>query len=145
MFSPIPDAGAQVTVVAAHAPVNSAAGTISGTAIDRAVPGGQDYFAGTLHVAVGAASGTPDSFTVNAKVKHCATSGGSYVALTDRDGNEVAIDAIVADNGEATINVDLTGADEFIKVEPVVAFVNGTSPKIDVASTLVLFKGRSIT
>jgi hypothetical protein len=103
--------------VVGTAPFAATAGTVTGSAIDRT-----GFTRMTLVAAVGAATGTPTSFTVNSKVTHCDTSGGSYVDLTG-----AAITAMTA-AGVGQKEIDLKGAKQFLKIVTVTAFVGGTTP-----------------
>jgi hypothetical protein len=114
--------------------VDTAAATLTTLWIDRL-----GYESGSLAVFLGAASGTPTSFTVNAKIQDATDDAGAGAA--DYKSNEVDVDAITAltaDNGETVIDFSLAGARRYIGVVVVVAFVAGTSPKIEVASTIAL-------
>ena len=85
------------------------------------------YGSGVLAVNVGAATGTPDSFTVDMKIRHCDTVNGSYADFTQMTAA-----------GFASVNVNLLGAKQFVCVKTAVAFVNGTSPKVPIAASFVL-------
>jgi hypothetical protein len=83
----------------------------------------------------GAATGTPSSYTVDAKVQECATSGGSY---TDISG--AAITQISADNKSAQIRVDGLGTNarkRYIKVVVTPALTGGSTPKALVAANVL--------
>lgn len=122
------NAGDYVKLQKAIDPEDSAAATITGAAIDRT-----GFNSCVLHAAAGAASGAPSAQTVDAKIQDSATSGGSFVDLPG-----AAITTIVADDSDAEVDVDLSGAKAFIKVVVVVGFTGGTTPAIPVASTLAL-------
>lgn len=83
----------------------------------------------------GAATGTPDSYTVNAKVQHCATSGGSY-----EDVSGASITQITADGKYAQIRLDGLGISvkRFIKVLVTPAMTGGTSPKALISADALL-------
>ncbi len=78
----------------------------------------------------GAATGTPSSYTVDAKVQECATSGGSYVDVTG-----ATITQMTADNKIQTIAVDGLGTSRkrYLKLVITPAMTGGTSPKALVA------------
>ncbi len=122
------NAGDYVKLQKAIDPEDSAAATITGAAIDRT-----GFNSCVLHAAAGAASGTPSAQTVDAKIQDSATSGGSFV---DFAGG--AITTITADDSDAEVDVDLSGAKAFVKVVVTVGFTGGTTPAIPVASTLAL-------
>jgi len=122
------NAGDYVKLQKAIDPEDSAAATITGAAIDRT-----GFNSCILHAAAGAATGAPSAQTVDAKIQDSATSGGSFV---DFPGG--AITQITADDSDAEVDIDLSGAKAFIKVVVTVAFTGGTTPAIPVASTLAL-------
>jgi hypothetical protein len=104
-------------------PIAGSAGTATGSAIDRT-----GFTQMTLVAAVGALTGTPTTTTVDAKVTHCATSGGTYVdwkpAGTAASG---AITQMTA-AGVGQKEISLKGAFQFLKIVTVVAFTGGTTP-----------------
>lgn len=85
---------------------------------------------------VGAATGTPDSFTVDMKLQHSDVVGSGYVDFTPNTGSAAIAQATAA--GFKSVNINLLGAKQFIAVKTTVAFVNGTSPKVPIAATLVM-------
>lgn len=82
-------------------------------------------------VNVGAATGTPDSFTVVVTITASATSGGSYTALgaftTNTAGSQIE-----------HLPVPIDPARPFLKATATIAFVNGTSPKIPVSVSILV-------
>ncbi len=107
---------------------NSAAATITSSAINRF-----GLLSAVLAHSCGAASGTPDSFSVATKIQHATASGGSYSDLTGATAT-----TLTADSTAATADINLMGANQYLKVVTIVAFVNGTSPKVPVNATLIL-------
>lgn len=93
------------------------------------------FNSGAVVVINGAATGTPSSYTVDAKVQHCDTSGGSYA-----DVSGAAITQIVADSKIATIRLSGLGTSikRYIKVLVTPALAGGTSPKALIAATVQL-------
>ena len=84
----------------------------------------------------GAATGTPDSYTVDAKITECATSGGSYTDITG-----AAITQMTANNKSAQIRLD--GLNDgtrlrYMKVVVTPAMTGGTSPKALVSANCML-------
>lgn len=120
--------GAYLKLRAAIATANAAAGAITGPAIDR-----QGFESCVLQVACGAASGGPSARTVDCKLTHCDTSGGSYV-----DVPSAALTQMTADGGDVEKNIDLIGVKRFIKVVVTVAFTGGSSPAIPVSAAIAL-------
>lgn len=98
------------------------------------------YNTGTVVVTNGAATGTPDSYTVDAKVQHCDTSGGSYADVTGATITQITADAKIA-----TIRLEGLGATvkRYIKVLVTPAMTGGTTPKALIGATVHLGRGFS--
>jgi len=113
----------------AIAPIAQGASAATGVVIDTL-----GFNSAMVHVSVGAATGTPDSYSVACKVQECATSGGSYADISG------ATASLVADGTSAQIRIEgLNGTRaRYIKVIMTPAFVNGTSPKALIGATAVL-------
>jgi hypothetical protein len=121
------DIGAYISPRRALAVQDATAGAIPGPGIDRS-----GFDSCVLHVAVGTASGTPDSFSVAGKLQESDDNS----AFSDIAGASIA--AIATDASEAHVNVNLAGCKQYVRAVVTPAFVNGTSPKIEVAATIVL-------
>lgn len=104
----------------------SAAGAVTGSAIDV-----RGYRHLLLELVVGATTGTPDSFTADAKVTHSDTEAGSYTdyqpAGTAASG---AVTQITAASTRKRKSIPLAGCKGWVKIVKTVAFVNGTSPTL---------------
>jgi len=122
------DIGSLVKSTRGINPVDSAATTINGPAIDR-----QGYHSCVLHAACGAASGSPTAQTVDAKLQESADGSSGWADISG-----ASITQITADNSEGEKDADLAGAKQYIRSVVTVAFTGGTSPKIPVAATVVL-------
>lgn len=120
--------GAYVKAVRGISPQDSAAATINGASIDRL-----GFDSCVLHHTCGAASGTPTSFTAASKLQDSDDGSTGWADLTG-----AAATTLAADDTEAQKDIDLTGAKRYIRVVETVAFVGGTSPKVEVAATVVL-------
>jgi len=97
------------------------------------------YNSGAVVIVIGAATGTPTSYTVDAKVQHCDTSGGSYADVTG-----AVITQITADSKVATIRLSGIGTSSlkrFIKIVVTPALTGGSSPKALVSATVQLGRG----
>lgn len=83
----------------------------------------------------GAATGTPSSYTVDAKVQECDTSGGSYV-----DVSGATITQITADSKSATIAVEGLGTSRkrYLKIVVTPALSGGSTPKALIAASVQL-------
>jgi hypothetical protein len=98
------------------------------------------FNSGVVVVTNGAATGTPDSYTVNAKVTECDTSDGQFTDVTG-----AAITEITADGKIANIRLEGLGTsiERYIKVVVTPALTGGTTPKALVGATVHL--GRAYT
>ena len=96
------------------------------------------YSTGVFVIENGAATGTPSSYTVDAKLQECATSGGSY---TDVSG--AAITQLTADSKLAVIRVEGLGISRlrYLKLLITPAMTGGTSPKAIIAGQYALARG----
>jgi len=118
-------------------PADSAAATINGTSIERNPSSGRAGAASAvLHVACGAATGGPSSFTVNGKLQDSADGSTGWADIGD------AITALTSDDtdGESP-GSNMSNFKAHIRAVIVVAFVGGSTPTIPVAAT-VCFGGR---
>ena len=86
----------------------------------------------------GAATGTPTSYTVDAKVQECDTSGGTYADVTG-----ATITQITADNKTASIRVEGLGTSRkrYLKLIITPAMTGGTSPAALVSGIALLGRG----
>lgn len=93
----------------------------NGVAIDT-----QGYNSAAFVVTNGAATGSPTSYTVDAKVQESATSGGTYADVTG-----ATITQITADAKEAVIRVEGLGTSRkrFLRIVVTPAMTGGTTPK----------------
>lgn len=123
--------GAGLKVVTGLVPLDNAAGTRNGTGIDRATPGGAIAHSCVVFGHNGAASGTPDSWTSIYKLQH-SSDNSSFSDYGD------AGTTITADNGSVQIDIDLRAAKRYIRVVETIAFVGGTTPKVEGAAVVVL-------
>lgn len=126
--------GAEIRNEIGTVPAASAAGTVNGTGIDRR---GAKFC--VLEAMTGAATGAPTTQSLNAKLQHADTLGGSY---TDYQPNGVAaagaITAITAVNSRAKKTIDLTGAKAFIRTVTTTAFTGGASPTLANSVSMIL-------
>jgi hypothetical protein len=126
--------GSLLRIVKGINPANAGAGTTNGAAIDRAGVGGKNFsLSCVLKGSCGAASGAPSAQSLNQKLQD---SGDGSTGWADISG--AALPALVADNTEGQVDVDLSGAKRFIRVVSVVAFTGGTAPAIPVAAEVIL-------
>ena len=116
-------------------PEDSAAATINGAAIDRRSATGSGASA-VLHVACGAATGSPSTQTVDGKLQDSADGSSDWqdigTAITQLTGD---------DEDGSSPNRNLVDVRKFVRAVVVVAFSGGSSPTIPVAAT-ICFGGR---
>lgn len=121
-------------VYAAQPSTNLSAGDTNGLVIDRL-----NCNSAVISIATGAATGTPTAQSVVAKVYHGDASDGSdAVPLVDRDGNNIELAAITADNASTQLDVDILGAKKYLQIRFTTTFTGGTAPTIPVAGVIVL-------
>lgn len=121
-----------VKALAAVRPVALAAGSATVIWIDTL-----GYHSAMFVVENGAATGTPDSYTVAGKVQESDAANGSSPA----DISGAAITTITADGKSAQIRVDglgTGGRKRYLGLVVTSAFVNGTSPKALVSGLCIL-------
>lgn len=126
---PGPDLKNQIGTVPA-----SAAGTVTGSAIDV-----RGFRFAVLELHVGAATGTPTSFTADAKVTHSDTEGGTYTDFQP-DGTAASgkVATITVGSSRKRKTIPLAMCKGFVKIEKTVAFVGGTSPTLPNACVVSL-------
>ena len=122
-------------------PIDTVAATIvgagGGAGINRRGTTGADSGASAvLHVACGAAGGSPSTQTVDATLQDSADNS------TDWQDIGSPITQLTGDDEDgSTPNVNLVGVRKFVRAEVVVAFTGGSTPTIPVAAT-ICFGGR---
>ncbi len=118
---PGPDIKNQIGTVPA-----SAAATVVGDAIDV-----RGFTHLVLEGVTGAATGTPTTQALDAKVTHSDSSGGSYTDYqpggTAASG---AISQITANNTRKRKVIPLSGCKGFVKISKTLAFTGGSSPTL---------------
>jgi hypothetical protein len=127
MNAKLQNAGASMQVRKGVVPTNAGAGAINGTGLDRT-----GFLSAVLALFVGAASGTPTSYTVDCKLQDSADNS----SFTDVTGGSVT--QVTADNGTAHVDVDLSNLRQYVRAVVTVGITGGTSPKVPVSATLVL-------
>jgi hypothetical protein len=127
--------GAYVAAVTSVAPQDASAGTITGTAIDRAAH--EMPLSLVMHQVAGADSGSPTSLSVTSTLQH-SPDNSTWTAYQPDGVNNAATPALTAASTENGLSVDLAQAYRYIRVSTVVAFSGGTSPAINVCAYLVL-------
>lgn len=134
MGHPVTDIGSQITHKAGLAPISLSAGASNGGAIDRS---GMDSC--KLICSVGAATGTPTSFTAITKVQDSADGSTGWADYVNPPGSTVATaPTVLADDTASEFNVNLRSAKKFIRTVTTIAFVGGTTPAIVTAPSVIL-------
>lgn len=118
--------------VQGNVPILSGAATLTGDAIDR-----QGYMSAMLVVSVGAATGTPSSFTVDVHL-HESTASGSGFDNCETDVGTTSITQITTENQIVMLRVNLQNAERYLKVITDVTVSGGSSPKVPVSTVLLL-------
>lgn len=109
-------------VVGLASKASSSSGTEDlGTAIDLA--GQPEFRSGMISYNIGAATGTPDSFSVVIRLLECDTSGGSYTAVSG-----ATVTATAAGSGE--IDFDPKSRKRYLKVGRTVTITGGSTPAV---------------
>jgi hypothetical protein len=121
--------------VAGINPTASAAATINGSAVDR-FGSSQGADSAVLHVACGAATGSPSAQTVDGKLQDSADGSTDWQDIGD------AITQLTADDtsGESP-GINLSNKRRYVRSVVTVGFTGGSTPAIPVAATICLGGG----
>lgn len=114
----------------------SGAGSVNGGNIDRQTL--NEPQSCVLHLMAGAVSGAPTSFTLSAQLQSAPDNGAGAPGTYANYG--AAATNITAASTEVSQNIDLSGANRWIRVVVTPAFVGGTSPTV-LAAAEVIFGG----
>jgi hypothetical protein len=103
---------------------------------DNAVIDRIGCLSGVLAVSIGSITGNPTASDLSVAITHSDTEDGTFKPVADamigmeehpsKDGilNKIAVKT----NDELSINLDLIGCKQFIKITPTIKFTGGTSP-----------------
>jgi hypothetical protein len=120
--------GEMIATVTSVAPQSfSGSSAVNGTGIDRYAH--NDPQSCVLHLSTGALSGAPSSFSLTAQLQHAPDD-----ATWTNFGGTVAVTAAATD---ASLNLDLSGAAEYVRVVVTPAFVGGASPAVLAQADLI--------
>ena len=122
------DAGVLVGIRPGTVPAVVGAGTRNSAAVDR-----MGFDSCVLTASTGAATGTPASLSLGAKLQDSADGQNGW---TDLPG--AAVEALTAPNAVARVNVRLPTAKRYLRVVETVALTGGTSPTLGASSLIVL-------
>lgn len=114
-------------------PAASAAGATNGTGVDR-----KGFNFAILEAQTGAVTGAPSTQTLDAKIQHSATLGGTYSDFVPGAAGSGAVAQITTVNTRKRKTIDLRGALPFVRVVSTVGFTGGTSPTLANVVTLQL-------
>jgi hypothetical protein len=124
------DIGAHVAAKTGTLPKNDdGSAAVTGTEIDLTTIGNPKSC--VLNVQAGAATGSPTTQTLDAKIEHSPDNS------TWADLSGAATTQIAADDTVEYLDVDLSGANRYVRVEHTVAFTGGSSPAWPVATQLI--------
>jgi hypothetical protein len=137
--SSVRNIGELIALVTSIRPQSSVAATLNGVDIDRNLHGVSQSC--IVHQTVGALSGGPTTTSVVTKLQHAPDNGsgapGTYADYTV-GGAVQQTAAIAAANGENSLNVDLSGANRWIRAVTTITFTGGASPSALVAADIAL-------
>ncbi len=117
-------------------PSARSAGTATGTGIDR-----RGFNSCVLVGQTGAVTGAPSVQTVDFKLQHSDTLGGSYTDYTPSIPQPSPTGALAQIAAASTVkkrSIDLKTAKAFIRVSATTAFTGGTTPTLNSSALLVL-------
>lgn len=115
--------------VRGNAPAAQTAGAVNGASIDALGYGSLDLF-----FSVGATTGSPTSFTVDAAIQD-SDDGTTFAAITAATASIAQVTAI---NTDRRLSLDLSLIRRYVRVVSTVAFVGGTTPAALICSVPVL-------
>lgn len=133
------DIGSAVWVAKAINPQAAAAGAINGTSMDRMTAGEQGFRSCVCKLSVGATTGTPTSFTVDAKLQDSAD-GTTFADVSPAQN----LTQLTTANSETRLGVNLLNLRRYVRMVVTPAFVGGTSPTVAVAAEFVFGGARKI-
>jgi hypothetical protein len=117
------------------APVDSAAAANNGASIDKLAH--EECRQVLTCVTTGSSSGTPTSFTVDAKIQDSADNS----AFADVAG--MTMTTVTTDNQVGEIFFDPSKVRRYFRVVVTAAFVGGTTPKVELSAAHILGNFRS--
>lgn len=109
-------------------PASTVAATVNGPAIDRT-----GFLSCVLTGLAGAATGAPTTQSVIYKLQESVDGSTGWTDITD-----AAMAAITTDDTGDELDVNLAGAELFIRVVATVSFTGGTTPAQLIAATVAL-------
>lgn len=125
--------GSLIKPVASVRP-QAATATVNGGSVDRIAH--NLPLSALMRTALGAVTGAPSSFTVQAKVQDSADNStfADYAPL----GTVIQGAVLAAANSDDLVPVNLSSARRYVRVVETIAFTGGTSPTIEIAADLIL-------
>lgn len=123
-------------------------GKANDVAIDRA-----GFLSGVLAVSVGAITGEPTESSLSITITHADTEDGEFEAVTDAmigleehpSTNGVFNKITVESVDQVSVNLDLIGCKQYIKITPVIEFTGGTDPAASNASYALVLGDPSVS
>lgn len=128
----VSESGHARTVAAGTKPKAASSETINGAAIDRMTAGEGGYLSCDLVLNVGDATGSPTSFTADAKLQHSDDGSTGWADITGGAVTQQTAAGIVRKK------IDLLKAKRYVRSVVVVAITGGTTPAVPCSSTVIL-------
>jgi hypothetical protein len=114
---------------------NAATAAVHGTAVQLEGVG-YAYKSAQFGLYLGAATGTPSTISVVAQIEQSADGSTNWTSYNDLPGNGTL--TLTAASTQATMNVILQGAQQYVRITVTPSFTGGSSPAIPVIATLVI-------
>ena len=128
--------GAFIVPITSIFPQSSAAAVINGSSLQRSAHGLP--LSAVLHQHIGAIGGAPSAASVVSKIQH-SPDNATWADYTPDGASAVATTAaLTAATTGNRLNVDLSGANDFIRIVTTITFTGGTSPTVIVAAELII-------
>jgi hypothetical protein len=124
--------GSELDPKVGNVPLNNAAGTRNGSAINRFTSAGRANSC-VLHGQTGATEGGPASLTYDLKLQDSADGSTGWADISG-----ASLTQIVAASTAGKKNVNLSAAKQYIRAVEVITLTGGSTPKLNASSTVVL-------
>jgi len=108
---------------------------VDGTATQIVGPG-YAYKSAQVSLYLGAAAGSPSAVSVACQVEHAPASSGPWTAFTDLLGHGLITN--IAASSQVSANVNLEGAQQFVRLAVTPTLTGGSSPSIPIIGVMVL-------
>ncbi|MDE1914737.1 MAG: hypothetical protein KGJ57_17440 [Sphingomonadales bacterium] len=119
----------------------AASASVNGSGLDRAAHNGA--LSCVLHAATGAITGSPTTTSVTTKLQHSADNSTWADYVAPGAAAVAATSAITAASTDASVAIDLSSANRYIRAVSTIAFTGGSSPTVQVAADIA-FGGETL-